>query len=107
MRFFQGWKPQETRAELLRGLGKALEQGDVADLAIEDLRRAENWDLTSAVLAQFGKKSHAAPIVQRSIVRYALSCPKDEAKTFIDTLRKRDAKLVKDVEEQLQFDKKK
>jgi hypothetical protein len=107
LRFFQGYKPMETRAEVARGLGKALEQGDVADLAIEDLRRAENWDLTPAVLAQFGKKSHAAPIVQRSIVRYALCCPRDEAKVFIDSLQKRDPELVKDVQEQLQFEKKK
>ena len=106
LRFFHGWKPQETRVEVTRGLGKAVEQGDIADLAIEDLRRGENWDLTTSVLSQFGKKSHAAPIVQRSIVRYALSCPRDEAKTFADALRKRDADLVKDVQEQLQFDKK-
>jgi hypothetical protein len=106
LRFFHGWKPQETNREVTRGLGMAVEQGDVADLAVEDLRRSENWDLTAAVLAQFGKKSHAAPIVQRSIVRYALNCPKPEAKTFIAAVGKQDAEMVKDVEEQLQFEKK-
>ena len=36
--------------------------------------------LTVAVLAQYGKKSHDAPIVKRSIVRYALSCPREDAR---------------------------
>ena len=106
LRFFHGWKPQETNREVTRGLGMAVEQGDVADLAVEDLRRSENWDLTAAVLAQFSKKSHGAPIVQRSIVRYALNCPKPEAKTFIDAVRTQDAGMVKDGEEKLQFEKK-
>jgi hypothetical protein len=51
------------------------------------------------VLAQFGKPSHAAPFVRRCIVRYAISCPKPEAKTFLDAVRQADPKLVKTVED--------
>lgn len=107
VRFYHGWKPEETRRDVLRALGLALEKGDVADLAIEDLRRWQYWDLTPAVLAQFEKKSHDIPIVQRTIVRYALTCPDAEARKFIEALRKQDAFLVKDVEESLQFEKQK
>ena len=49
----------------------------LADQAIEDLRRWGYWDLTTDVLAQYSKPTHAAPIVRRSIVRYALR-PGDE-----------------------------
>jgi hypothetical protein len=103
--FYYNWKPDDSRRQVLRGLGIALAQGDIADVAIEDLRRWKLWDLTNDVLAQFGKESHAAPIVRRGIVRYAVSCPRNEAIRFVDELRKKDPELVKDVEESLQFEK--
>jgi hypothetical protein len=107
LRFFHGWKPEDSRLEVLRGLAMLLPQGDIADLAIEDLRRWQYWDLTPEVLAQFGKPGHDAPIMRRGIVRYALSCPRPEAGRFIQTLRREDPQLVKDVEEFLQFEKQK
>lgn len=107
LRFFHGYKPQESRKEIISGLAVALDQGDIADLAAEDLRRWQIWDLTAEVLSQYGKKSHDAPIVKRSIIRYALSCPRPEAARFVTELRNRDAGLVKDVEESLQFEKQK
>jgi hypothetical protein len=105
LRFFHGWKPAETRKDVLRGLGAAVAQGDIADLAVEDLRRWQMWDLTREILAQYGKPSHATPIVRRAIVRYALCCPDADARRFIDGLRNANADLVKDVEESLQFEK--
>jgi hypothetical protein len=68
---------------------------------VEDLRRWGYWDLSAAVFAQFGKPTHAAPIVRRCIVRYALTCPNDDAKRFVAAVRKDDAKLVESVEEAL------
>jgi hypothetical protein len=105
LRFYHGWKPQETRPQVLKGLALAVPQGDVADLAVEDLRRWQAWDLTGEVLAQYGKKSHSAPIMQRAILRYALCCPGQEAANFIAERRRQDAALVKDVEESLAFEK--
>ena len=101
VRFFQATRAAEYKAEVLRCCAALLPHGDLADQAIEDLRRWGYWDLTKDVLAQFGKPTHAAPIVKRSIVRYALTCPKDEAKQFIAALRQSDPKLVGDVEEML------
>jgi hypothetical protein len=103
--FYYNWKPDDSRRQVLLGLGIALAQGDIADVAVEDLRRWKLWDLTADVLALFGKESHAAPIVQRGIVRYAVSCPRNEAARFVDDLRKQDPDLLKDVEESLQFEK--
>jgi hypothetical protein len=105
LNFYYNWKPDDSRRPVLRGLGIALAQGDIADVAVEDLRRWKLWDLTSDVLAQFDKESHAAPIVRRAIVRYAVSCPRKEAIRFLDALRKQDPEMVKDVEESLQFEK--
>ena len=79
---------------------------DIADLAVEDLRQWQAWDLTPQVLGEFGKPTHAAPIVRRTIVRYALCCPKPEATRFVADLRQRDPELVREIEDSLQFEKK-
>lgn len=105
VRFYHAWKPDETRAEVLQSLRRTLGQGDFADLSVEDLRRWRLWDLTEDVLAQYGRKSHAAPIMRRTIVRYALSCPRPEARRFVERIRHEEPELVKEVEEGLQFEK--
>jgi hypothetical protein len=105
LRFYHGWRPEETRERVLRGLATALPEADLADLAVEDLRRWQLWDLTKDVLGLYGRKSHAAPIMRRAILRYALSCPRPEAAPFLDERRREDPGLVKEVEESLQYEK--
>jgi hypothetical protein len=107
LRFYHGWKPEESRAQVLKGLAVTVAEGDMADLAVEDLRRWQVWDLTGDVLACYGKKGYTAPIMRRAIVRYALCCPKPEAAAFVGERRKTEPDVVKDVEESLQFEKQK
>ncbi|HEY8505280.1 MAG TPA: hypothetical protein VIL46_11905 [Gemmataceae bacterium] len=104
VRFFQGWKPQQVRDVVLRAMGAIVPQGDMADLAVEDLRRWKWWDLTGAVLAQYGKETHSSPLVRRAIVRYALSCPRPEAKEFVARLARSDPKLVAELKQALEFE---
>jgi hypothetical protein len=92
------------RKELLDGVCLLLDQGDVADLAIEDLRKWGQWGVADRVLALHGKKSHDIPIVRRAILRYALACPEPKAVQFVAEQRKKDAETVKDVEELLKLE---
>ncbi|OWK42353.1 RES domain-containing protein [Fimbriiglobus ruber] len=103
VRFFQATRPVETRPRALRCYRALIGQGDLADVAIDDLRRWGWWDLTADVLRVFDTPTHAAPIVRRGIVRYALQCPTDEAKQFVAATRAKDAKLVEGVEEALKL----
>lgn len=103
VRFFQATRGADCKAEVLKCCAALLPQGDLADQAVEDLRRWGYWDLSAEVFAQFGKPTHAAPIVKRCIVRYALSCPAKEAKRFVAAVRRSDPKLVAAVEEQLKL----
>jgi len=105
LRFYYGWKPEDNKVNVLKGLATALPQGDLADLAIEDLRRWQLWDLTDDVLALYGRKTHDAPLMRRAIIRYALSCPKPRAAEFVTQRRRDDAEAVRDVEETLQLEK--
>jgi hypothetical protein len=102
-RFFQAAKPKEAKPAILHAYSVAVTTGDAADMAVEDLRRWGWWDLTTDVLGSFDKKTHAAPITRRAIVRYALSCPGDDAKAFVAKVRKVDSTLVEEVEEGLKL----
>ncbi len=104
--FFHGARPKESREDVLKCLDAMIAQGELADIAVEDMRRWEIRDRTRDILALYGKKGYDAPLMQRAIVRYALSCKDDaSARAFLDERRRADPELVKDVEESLQFEK--
>ena len=100
--FFHNWKPDENRSAMLRGMRSAVAEGDLADIAVEELRRWNFWDLTDVVLAQFDRRSHESVIIRSAIVRYALACPQPAAQRFIADLRKRDPEIVTAAVESLQ-----
>lgn len=101
LQFHHGWKPKETKPFVLQGQKAILQQGELADLAIEDLRQWQWWDLTLEVLNRYGTKGFDAPIIKRAIIRYALSCPLPEAKKFVQTVRAQNKDLVEEVEDTL------
>lgn len=106
-RFFWNYRPDLVKPdEVVKAVCLLLPQGDIADLAIEDLRKWKRWDVADQVLGLFDKKSHDIPIVRRSILRYALSCQKElpQAATFVADLRKKDPDLVSDAEELLKLE---
>lgn len=104
-RFFIDSRPDVvSSAEVLDGVASMLDQADIADLAIEDLRKWRRWDAADRVLGLASRPSHDIPIVRRTVLRYALSCPKPEAAAFVQTMRRKDPETVKDVEELLKLE---
>ncbi|MCS6852668.1 MAG: hypothetical protein NZ700_16045 [Gemmataceae bacterium] len=104
-RFFWDFRTNVVpKADILNALHVLLDQGDIADLAIEDLRKWQCWEECDRVLGLFGRPSHDVPIVRRAIMRYALSCPKPQAAKFVAMMRQKDAEWVKDVEELLKLE---
>jgi hypothetical protein len=104
VRFFYRSQP-ESRPRALHAVATLLPQGDLCDLAVEDLRHWREWGLTAKVLSQFDKRTHAAPMVRRAIIRYTLTCPRPDAVQFVERLRRDDPQLLHDVEESLEFEK--
>jgi hypothetical protein len=92
------------KKDLVEGVCQLLDQSDITDLAIEDLRKWGRWEVADRILALHGKKSHDIPIVRRSILRYALNCPNPKAAAFVEEQRKRDPEAVKDTEELLKLE---
>lgn len=95
-----------SQKELKGGMCVLLDQNDIADLAIDDLRKRQCWDMTDRVLGLRTSKSYEIPIVRRAILRFALGC-KDKNKgaaSYVDEQRKKDAQMVADAEELLKLE---
>jgi hypothetical protein len=105
LRFF--WDSRSdviAKKQLLEGISHLLDQADIADLAIEDLRKWKQWDLADRVLGLRMKKSHDIPIIRRAILRYALNCPKPQAVQYVQAMRQQDPQMVRDAEELLKLE---
>jgi hypothetical protein len=92
------------KSDLVQGVLPLLEQSDIADLAMEDLRKWKSWETLDKVLALSDKESHNIPIIRRAILRFALSCPGDKAAEYVTAMRKKDGDWVKEVEELLRLE---
>src|SRR5438132_3034056 len=58
-RFFWESRPDVIdKKALVEGISPLLDQSDITDLAIEDLRKWACWDMTDRVLELYGRKSH-------------------------------------------------
>jgi hypothetical protein len=105
LRFFHAFRAAEHRKAILAGMAAVVAHGDMADMAIEDLRRWQWWDLTKNVLAEYNKPTHAAPLVKNAILRYALTCPDADAAAFVKAAEAGDPAAVREVRESLEFER--
>ncbi|MGL6072704.1 MAG: hypothetical protein ACRC8S_00955 [Fimbriiglobus sp.] len=104
-RFF--WESRQDivgKDAILQGLLKLVDQPDIGDLPMEDLRKWERWELTDKILSYTKSADHMkAKIVQRSILRFALAAPAEQkaAKEYVEQIRREDPDRVKYVEQTL------
>jgi hypothetical protein len=104
-RFFWDSRPDVVdKVKIVAAVCLLLDQNDIADLAIEDLRKWIRWEVADEVLSLANKKSHDVPIIKRAILRYALACPDKKCAAYVEAMRKKDAEMVKDVEELLKLE---
>jgi hypothetical protein len=104
-RFFREVRPSMVdQTDLIAGFSLFLQQPDIADLAIESLRRWGLWSMSDQVLGTYDKAEFRIPIVERSIIRYALECPKLKVKEFIQRVRRTDPERIEASEELLRYE---
>jgi hypothetical protein len=93
--------------QVLEVMKMLMDQPDIADMPIEDLRKWKVWELTPVVLGYASKATHnTIPINNRAILKFALAAatadPKNTAAiNFVAEARKKDAKRVEFLEELL------
>jgi hypothetical protein len=94
------------KADLEEAVCSLLTQEDIADLAIEDLRKWEAWDKVDKVLAVRNTEVYGVPIIKRAILRYCLQCKdKQAAKDHVEARRKADPEAVEQAKELLQLER--
>src|SRR5262249_41038038 len=65
LRFFWEYRTDlVSRNDVVQGVCLVLAHHDMADFAIEDLRRWNRWELTDRVLDLFGKETHNVPVIR-------------------------------------------
>jgi hypothetical protein len=104
VRFLYGTHPEAHQAAMLHAFGVMIPQGELGDVAITDLQKWKLWDHTDLILKQYGRPSHSAPIVRNAILRYALVCPRPEARRFIEERRRQEPQVIRELEEDLAFE---
>lgn len=105
IRFFHDYRKDLVSADdAAKSVALLLAQGDIADMAIEDLRRWKRWDMADMVLAVRKSEAGKVSIVRRAVLRFALSCPSPEAKVLVAQLRTEDKQGVEDAEELLKLE---
>ncbi len=97
-----------SKDELLATMEQFISQGDIADMAIDDLRKWKQWKFTDKILQQSKRDTHIGALVQRAVLRYMLSCPQDQfagAKGYVEEVRKVNPDKIKDAQEILDLEK--
>jgi hypothetical protein len=113
-RFFHDMKTDVIKADdLVGGVAEMIAQKDIADLAIEDLRKWKRFELTDRILGLkdkrvfglFPQPAYEMSIVRRAILRFALSARGNEAAAaYVAEMRKLNPAWVKEAEELLRLE---
>ena len=104
-RFVRTDVPGLDRDTLLERLAGALEIPELCDLVVDELRKARAWDRLDRILSLYGKTGFDRPVIQRTVVRFAVQCPLPKAKRFVARIEADNPKLITDVRENLRFEK--
>jgi hypothetical protein len=105
VRFLWAQRPDLVdKKQLTSAVLAAADFPDLADFAVEDLRKWRCWDVTDAVLGLASRKTHDVGVIQRAILRFALQSPTKAAAAYVAEQRKRDPDQVRDTEEILKLE---
>jgi hypothetical protein len=105
LRFFCNADMKATREQAVTAMKSLVTQEDIADFAVDDLRKWQIWDLTKDVVSLYDRKGFDFPMMRHALLRYSLSCPAPEAKALVAKVRKANPDLVKHVEETLELER--
>jgi hypothetical protein len=105
LRFLHDFRPDRVnRAQFVDLLSPLLNQENIVDIAVEDLRRRGCSAPLDRVLAAYRDK--APPIVRHAVIRNALSFPGDSlAAEFVQRMRRQDPERVRDIADSLEFER--
>ena len=99
--------PVKDKKVVFDRLGSIVDNGEMGDLAIDELRKAEVWDYAKRVFAAYESTDPAIKdnqFIKRAAIRFALKCPGADAKAFVEKLKKAAPGRVANEEENLRWE---
>jgi hypothetical protein len=99
--------PVKDKKVIFDRLGSIVDNGEMGDLAIDELRKAEVWESAKRVFDAYDSTDAAISknnFIKRAAIRYALKCPAPEAKAFVEKLRKTNPGQLSIEEENLRWE---
>ncbi|MBI2804121.1 MAG: hypothetical protein HYX68_03955 [Planctomycetes bacterium] len=99
--------PKDEKAaqnEIVKGVAGIMKIPDMADFAIEDMRKWKRWEYCDQILGMFGQKGFSSSVIRKSILRYALQCDTPAARAFCKAQRLRDQEWFDEVRELLELE---
>ena len=102
LRFFKAARPDDLNGQILPIMKALFDRGDFADLIVEDWRQWKVGVYSAEIAAQYGNSTHAAPLIKRAIIRYALTIDDSSCRQLIAAVRRSDAELVDDIRKALE-----
>jgi hypothetical protein len=107
-RFFWEYRPDVIgNKQVLEAMHALMDQPDLADLPIEDLRKWKCWGESAKVLSYAEAESHnTIPIVARAILKFSLNAAKEDPKNekaaaYVKAQREKNPKKVEFLEDLL------
>lgn len=111
LRFMWQYGKTRTSEDNLRAAMRTLlDRSELADLVITNLARWKDWSISDRLMTLYGQGDYDVPSIKRAIVRFMLAASKEttadgkspdfaiQAAKNIEILRKKDPKIVQDVE---------
>lgn len=102
IRFLVRSDPKVDRDTFIAVLEQAIDVDELTDLAIDELRRLKVWSALPKVVASYQPEDRTA--IRQAVLRFALRCADQRARDFVAEVKKKDAQLVMDVENRLEYD---
>jgi hypothetical protein len=108
VRFFWEFRSDViAHAKSVEAMKYLMDDADIADMPIEDMRKWKVWDSTPLILSYASKETHSGtPIIMRAVLKFAIVAawadPKNKAAAeFVSAARAKDPKRVQFLEEVL------
>jgi hypothetical protein len=93
------------RKKCTAAMVRVLNRPDVADFAVDTLRKWQRWECAELILELPGKAEYKAPVIWKTVLCFALQCPTVRTANYVDAQRKLDPERVADMEELLRIEK--
>jgi hypothetical protein len=96
--FYEHRKDVIDPKKSLAAIASVFNVPDMSDFAVEDMRKWQRWEYCETILELPTKPGYNAVVIRKSVLRFALQCPMQQAKDYVKVQRAIDRKFVDDTE---------